>query len=390
MKAVILAAGEGQRLRPFTANKPKVMIKVGNKPILEYVVDALKEAGIREIVMVVGYKKERVIDYFGNGEKFGVKIEYVTQKQQLGTAHALKQAKDLVEGKFLVLPGDNIIDSETLKDVLSYDTFSVVYKVVEEPTKYGVLEVENGKVKRIIEKPEEEVSYLASTGIYLLDDRIFEFIGDERDLTNVVNVMIESGIDFFTVESKGLWLDIVYPWDILKVNDLALKHKGKSIAGKVESGVTIVGDVVIGEGSIIRSGSFIKGPVIIGVNSEIGANSVILPSTSIGDNTKVEEFCRIENCVIGENVVIGADSYVRDSVIDSGTIFEPKIVTISESAEVKVDGELRKVKSGAFVGEGCKIGAGSVLRGGAVIGNRCEIAPLKVICGKIDDVAKVL
>ena len=390
MKAVILAAGEGQRLRPFTATKPKVMIKVGNKPILEYVVEALKGAGIREIVMVVGYKKERVIDYFGNGGKFGVKIEYVTQKQQLGTAHALKQARDLVEGKFLVLPGDNIIDSEILEDVLSHDSFSVVYKVVEEPTKYGVLEVEDGRVRRIIEKPREEVSYLASTGIYLLDERVFEYIGDERDLTNVVNRMIESRIDFFAAESKGLWLDVVYPWDILRVNDLALKHRGKRIAGKVESGVTIVGDVVVGKGSIIRSGTYIRGPVVIGENCEIGANSVILPSTSIGDNTKVEEFCRIENCVIGESVVIGAGSYIKDSVIDYGTIFEPKVVTISEKAEVKVDGELHEIKSGAFVGEGCRIGAGSVLRGGAVVGNRCKVAPLKVICGRLEDEAMVL
>ena len=390
MKAVILAAGEGQRLRPFTATKPKVMIKVGNKPILEYVVEALKNSGVRDLTMVVGYKKDRVMDYFGNGKNFGVRIDYVIQKQQLGTAHALKQVEGKVSGKFIVLPGDNIIDSKTVESVISSEGYSIVYKVVKEPTKYGVLIVENGAVKKIVEKPKEEVSYLANTGIYLLDDGIFEFIGEERDLPNVINRMIESGKEFAAIRSEGVWLDVVYPWDIPKVNDLALSFRGKRIAGKVERGATIVGDVLIGKGSVVRSGAYIRGPAIIGENCEIGANSVILPATSIGDNAKIEEFSRVENCVIAENVTVGANSYLKDSVIDSGTVIEPKTVFMSERSEVRVDGEVREVKAGAFVGEGCRIGAGSVLRGGTIVGNYCNIAPLKVVHGKLEDNARVL
>ena len=118
MQAVVLAAGEGQRLRPFTANKPKVMIKVANKPILEFVIEALREVGILDVIIVVGYKKSRIIDYFENGSKWGVKIEYAIQHQQLGTAHALKQAEKYIkDDKFLVLAGDNIIDPETIKRI---------------------------------------------------------------------------------------------------------------------------------------------------------------------------------------------------------------------------------------------------------------------------------
>ncbi|GAG16823.1 unnamed protein product, partial [marine sediment metagenome] len=113
-QAVILAAGEGQRLRPLTVLKPKVMIPIADKPILQYVVEALAVNGVRHIIMVVGYRKEQVQDYFGSGEKLGVEIDYIVQKQQLGTAHALMHAKDAVEDRFLVLPGDNIIKSDTI------------------------------------------------------------------------------------------------------------------------------------------------------------------------------------------------------------------------------------------------------------------------------------
>jgi NDP-sugar pyrophosphorylase family protein len=118
-QAVILAAGEGQRLRPFTVTRPKVMLSIGGKPILEYVIEALAQNGIRKIVVVVGYRKEQIFDHFGNGEQLGVEIVYLTQDRQLGTAHALGQARSVVEKEFLVLGGDNLIDAETIAGFVS-------------------------------------------------------------------------------------------------------------------------------------------------------------------------------------------------------------------------------------------------------------------------------
>ncbi len=382
MQAVILAAGEGQRLRPFTANKPKVMIKVANKPILEFVVEALRDAGILDIVMVVGYKKGRIMSYFGNGSKWGVRIEYAVQQQQLGTAHALKQAERLIrDDEFLVLAGDNIVDSETIAKV--DEPWTLAYKRAEEPSKYGVLIVSDGRVERIVEKPERPISDIVNTGIYRFTSEIFEKIGDRTDLITVINSMIEEGYEFRCVEAN-VWVDVVYPWDIVNVNDFAMRFSGKIIAGKVEN-AQIIGDVSIGKNTIIRGNVYIKGPVIIGENCEIGPNAVVMPSTSIGDNVKIGAFCYIENSVIGDNVVIAPNSYIKDSVIDSGCVIGPKFTALSDFAEVKVGEEYRKVKAGVFVGERCRIGANVVAEAGTIIGNDVTVASLKTVRGFVPD-----
>lgn len=390
MKAVILAAGEGQRLRPFTASKPKVMIKVGNKPILRYVVEALRDAGISDIVIVVGYKKDRVMSYFEDGKKFGVKIEYAFQKQQLGTAHALRQTEDTLSGSFVVVPGDNIIDARTIKCALS-ERNSIVYKILENVSKYGVLKLkEDGSIEEIVEKPYEKVSYLANTGVYHLDSSVFDYIGDERDLTSVINVMIQDGVAFNAVETEGVWLDIVYPWDIPKVNEMALNFRGRKVAGKIESGVMIAGDVVVGEGCVIRSGTYIRGPVVMGENCEIGPNAVIGPGVSIGNNTRIEPFSVINNSVVGDNVKIGSGSRIEASVIDSGTKIMPGFTAVKDVASLDVDNRIVKLETGVFVGERCSIGAKVTAMPGTVIGNEVAVAPLKVISENIPDGSRVL
>ena len=382
MQAVILAAGEGQRLRPFTANKPKVMIKVANKPILEYVVEAVRDAGILDIVMVVGYKKSRIMDYFGDGSKWNVKIEYAIQRQQLGTAHALKQAEELIrDDKFLVLSGDNIVDSETIKRV--NEPWTLAYKEAEEPSKYGVIVVSNGIIKEIIEKPEKPVSNLINVGIYCFTPEIFERIGDMTDLVSVINSMIEDGYEFKCVRANT-WIDVVYPWDILKVNDFAMKFSGKVMAGKIEE-AKIIGDVSIGKNTIIRGNVYVRGPVVIGENCEIGPNAVIMPSTSIGDNVKIEAFSYVENSVIGDNVIISPSSYIKDSVIDRGCVIGPNLTALSDFTEIKVGDEHHRVKTGVFVGEGCNIGANVIAEAGAVVGNNVRITSLKVVRGVIPD-----
>jgi len=389
MKAVILAAGEGQRLRPFTASKPKVMIKVGNKPILQYVVEALRDSGIRDIVMVVGYRKDRVMEYFGDGKRFGVKIDYAIQKQQLGTAHALRQAENLVGDDFIVVSGDNIIDKEIVRSALAKKN-SVVYKVVDAPSKYGVIKLKNGKIVEIVEKPKDEVSYLANTGVYHFDSKIFDYLANENDLTAVLNRMIRDGFEFNAVESEGIWLDIVYPWDIPRVNELALNFKGKVISGKVERDVFISGDVIIGEGCVIRSGTYIRGPAIIGENCEIGPHAVIGPAVSVGNNTVIEPFSVVENSVIGDNVRIGSGGRLESSVVDSGTRIMPGFTAVKDSASVEVEGTVQKIETGAFIGERCYIGAKVTAMPGCIVGNEVEVSPLRTLSGVIPDKSRVL
>ena len=154
-QAIILAAGEGQRLRPFTVTRPKAMLSIADKPILRYVVEALARNGIRNIVLVVGYRKEQVYDYMGAGERFGVDITYVTQEAQLGTAHAMAQARAVAEEEFLVLPGDNLIEADTISDFLKVSPPAVLVKRVANPVGYGVVNTDRGEVKDIVEKPKE-------------------------------------------------------------------------------------------------------------------------------------------------------------------------------------------------------------------------------------------
>ena len=386
MQAVVLAAGEGQRLRPFTANKPKVMIKVANKPILEFVVESLRDAGVLDIIMVVGYRSSRIMDYFGNGKDWNVRIEYAIQKQQIGTAHALKQAEDLIrDDEFLVISGDNIIDAKTIEKVK--EPWTLAYKVSEEPSKYGVIELSNGKVKRIIEKPDRPISNLINTGVYCFGKDVFEFI-DVPDLVSVINRMIESGYEFKCVEAE-LWMDIVYPWDILKVNDLAMNFSGKTLSGKVEDSI-VIGDVIVGRNTIIRGNSYIRGPVIFGDNCEVGPNAVIMPSTSIGDNVRIGAFCYLENCVIGDNVTIAPNCHLVDCVIDDGCIVGPNTSVISGDAEIKVGKEHHYIKAGAFLGESCEIGANVVMDAGTILGNNVKVTHLKFVRGVIPDSSTIL
>ncbi|AGK61944.1 UDP-N-acetylglucosamine diphosphorylase/glucosamine-1-phosphate N-acetyltransferase [Archaeoglobus sulfaticallidus PM70-1] len=386
MQAVILAAGEGQRLRPFTAKKPKPMIEISGKPILEHLIEEVRKAGIRDIVLVVGYRRERIMDYFGSGRDFDVDIEYVIQEQQLGTANALKSAESLVENEFIVIGGDNIIDHETIKNVKKR-CFSIAYSISEDCSKYGAITFKNGFVKEIVEKPEEKLSYTVNTGLYCLSTDVFRYIDEERDLVNVINSMISDGYEFKAIEAR-LWQDIVYPWDILRLNSTKMPD-GKVIAGKVEKNVTVKGNVIIGEGSIIKAGTYIEGPVIIGENCEIGPNTVLKPYTTIGDNVSIEALTIISNSIIGDNCMIGSGANIKDSVIDRFTEIGCNFTVLGGEGIIEIDGIL-KANAGAFIGENCRIGNNIVVKPLTVIGNECMIEDMKVLSGVIPDKSRVL
>ena len=230
MKAVILAAGEGKRLRPFTETMPKVMLPVANKPILEHVFDALKNTGVIEVVCVVGYKKEVILEYFKDYD--GIKITYVTQEKQLGTAHALLQAKNNVNESLIVLSGDNIIDKKSIqKLVQDKSEYSILIKEHSHPSKYGVVFLEKQNLKEIVEKPKEETGKFISTGIYKLPKTIFSKIEKLskqgiHDLSSVVQSLLKDEIKISTIIAES-WMDIVYPWDLILINETMI-HKCKS------------------------------------------------------------------------------------------------------------------------------------------------------------------
>jgi len=389
-RAVILAAGEGQRLRPFTVLKPKVMIPIANKPILQYVVEALAANGVRHIAMVVGYKKEQVQDYFGSGEKHGVEIDYIVQKQQLGTAHALLQARDMVGDRFLVLPGDNIIEANTIAPLVEAKPSIILVKKQANISKYGVVTVRRRMIEDIMEKPHETASRLVNTGIYALNRDVFEFMDGETELPTVLRNMIGRGSKIAAQETEDTWLDAVYPWDILRLNDVALSSISSGIAGTVEKGVTIKGAVCIGRGTVIRAGCYLVGPLIIGENSEIGPYTCLFPATSIGDYVTISPFSNIRNSAIGNGVRIGPGSTLEDSIVDRGSVIGGHFSAYSGKAVIEVEGEYHTVDTGVVVGEYCAIGNNVIARSGVILGNLSKIDTLNVLSGKIPDQSLVM
>jgi UDP-N-acetylglucosamine diphosphorylase/glucosamine-1-phosphate N-acetyltransferase len=383
--AIILAAGEGQRLKPFTRYKPKVMIPIANHPILQYVVEALEKNGIRDIVIVVGYRREQIYDFFGAGEKFGVNIEYVVQEQQIGTAHALKQASDKVADDFLVIAGDNIVDTGIIGGLQGDCRPCMVLKEQENISKYGVVVIEDGMVRQILEKPARAPTNLVNTGIYRLNREVFDYIGEETRLTAVLQRMVNDGRGIAACKTDGIWLDVVYPWDILKLNSLALQTIPPSMAGQVEEGVVIKGPVSIGKGSVIRSNTYIVGPAAIGSGCEVGPSVCVFPGTSIGNNVSIFPFSELRNSVIADGAQIGAGSAIHNSVIDKNCVIGGRFTATSGTAEVKVEGEHHKVTVGAMLGEGCLIDDNVTVRPGVIVGNGARVAALNVIRNSLPD-----
>jgi glucose-1-phosphate thymidylyltransferase len=384
-QAVILAAGEGQRLRPFTVNRPKAMISIADKPILQFIIESLASNGIRNIVLVVGYRKEQVYDYLGSGERCGVNITYVNQLSQVGTAHALTQVRDAVEDEFLVLSGDNLIEAATIADFVQVEPEALLVKRVSDPFRYGVVNTDGGEVKSIVEKPREAQSNLINTGIYAFTRDIFKFTESVLDIPDALNNMLAEGYTIKARETGGTWLDVVYPWDIISLNNAVLKNIEVSLGGTIETGVTLKGKVVVGRDSIIRSGSCIYGPVVIGSGCDIGPQVCIMPATSIGDNVMIASFTEIKNSDIGDDVTIGPGCIISDSVIDKGCVFQGRFTALGGPGEVPVNGESPAINVGVIMGEECRIESGVTAQPGAIVGNYCQVKMTRVLSGRLPD-----
>lgn len=384
-QAVILAAGEGRRLRPFTVNKPKAMIYIAGKPVIQYVLESLASNGIREVILVVGYKCEQVFDYVRDGKRFGVEVKYITQSKQLGTGHALLQTRDAVQPEFLVLAGDKLITPGTISQFIQTGPTSIMVKREADPSRYGVVTVENGRLAGIVEKPVHPPSNLINTGIYIFDTSIFNYLENALDIPDALNEMQGRGRLITTLETSLPWLDVIYPWDILNLNAAVLQQIQATHNGTIESGVTIKGLVSLGEGTTIHANSYIAGPAVIGDGCEIGPNACIFPATSIANNVVVSPFSEIRNSVIGDDVHISSGAGIEDSVIDKGCIIGGHFCAFSEETEIKINKEYHTIKVGAMLGEGCHIGNGVVAHPGVIAGNYSQIKSFVNIRGRLPD-----
>ncbi|MFO8009353.1 MAG: sugar phosphate nucleotidyltransferase [Dehalococcoidia bacterium] len=399
MKAVILAAGEGKRMHPLTYTRPKVMVPLAGKPILEHVMLSIRNAGISEFIFVVGYFDEAVREYFADGEAYGVSIEYHTQRRQLGTADAIRNLPGLVEETFLLANGDAIAGAADITRLIERRRNTMALVSLEDTTDMGVVEVREGQVVRIHEKVAEPPSNLINAGIYILTPDIFPAIAStptssrgEYELTDSLQSIIDRG-EPVGCELLDSWLNISCPWDMLSANVEMMAEMEPRIDGEIEDSVVLRGPVSVDSGSLIRSGSYIVGPVIIGRDCEVGPNCYIRPATSIGDRCHIGAAVEVKNSIIMDGSHIPHHNYVGDSIIGENC----NLGAGTKVANLKLDNRNVQVghidtgrrKLGVIMGDRVRTGINSCLNIGCSIGNDAVIGPGMVARGVIRPRARV-
>lgn len=325
MKGLILSGGTGTRLRPITFTSAKQLVPVANKPILYYAIETIKDAGITDIGIIVGDTKEEVKGAIGDGSQFGVTVTYIEQEAPLGLAHAVKIAQDFIgDESFVMFLGDNLIKDGINSLVEEFETdrpnCQILLAKVPHPQQFGVAELENGRVKRLIEKPKEPPSDLALVGVYMFDKNIFEAVNailpswrNELEITDAIQYLVDSGYDVHPHVIKGWWKDTGKLEDMLEANRIMLEDIETRIDGVVDEDTKIHGKVIIEEGAQIHN-SVIRGPAIIGKNSKI-LHSYIGPFTSIHDNVTVTGSEIEHSIILAECVIESIGSRIEDSLL---------------------------------------------------------------------------
>ena len=318
MKGIILHGGHGTRLRPLTHTGPKQLLPIANKPMSQYCIESLREAGITDIAIIIGgLGSNKVREYYGNGEKFGVNITYIEQDEPRGIAHAIRLCKEFVNNeKFLVFLGDNIIQ-KPIRDFVGnfsksdYDA-TVLLCQVDNPSRFGIADVENEKIIKITEKPKKSTSNLAVTGIYLLTPLIFEVIDNlkpswrnELEITDALDNLLKQNDNIGYETITDYWKDTGTPEDILNANRQVLEH----ICGTADS--------VVDESSMILGGLSLRRFCIIGKNCKIDESASIGPHVSIGDDTIISSNVVIENSIIMSGCKIDGGLNIKDSIVSA-------------------------------------------------------------------------
>lgn len=325
MKALILSGGKGTRLRPITHTGAKQLVPVANKPILFYAIEAVRDAGITDIGIVVGDTHEEVREAVGTGEMWGVRVAYIQQDAPLGLAHAVKISESYIgDDHFVMFLGDNLI-KDGIKSLVDEYTGSganagILLAHVSNPREFGVAELESGRVVRLVEKPKNPPTDLALVGVYMFDRNIFEAVNTikpsargELEITDAIQYLVDHG---YRVEShiiSGWWKDTGKLEDMLEANRLILDGIETDIHGEVDEQSEIAGRVSVGKGSRVI-GSTIRGPAIIGEDCVI-ENAFVGPYTSINDRCVVRA-SEIEHSIILEDSrIVDIGSRLEDSLI---------------------------------------------------------------------------
>ncbi len=379
-KAVVLAAGEGKRLRPLTYTRPKCMIQLAGKPILQLVLENLKSVGVSEAAVVVKYKKETIMDYFAAHPVPGMKLSFIEQGESYGTAAAFGYAESFATDRFFGVAGDIIAEPEALKKLAEEadGEATAALRAVEDAREYGTAVVKGGKVAGFEEKVEKPKSNLANCSLYVFEPSIFKKIKSVKKSSRGEFEIIDLLLGATAVEVGGFWLDMGMPWQLFSANEFLLsklpekkdKVEDCKVRGKLimEKGAEIYdsvveGNVYIGEGAHVGPHAYIRGTTSIGRKCDIG-DSTTLKNAILFDHVNAKHLTYIGDSIVGSNCNFGAATQIANYRFDSGHI---KAVV----NDVVID--TKRNKLGAIIGDNTKMGVLCAVMPGKIIGDGCWI-----------------
>jgi UDP-N-acetylglucosamine diphosphorylase/glucosamine-1-phosphate N-acetyltransferase len=397
LQTILLAGGEGKRVFPLAVNRPKPMFKLLGKPLLQHVIDTLKEAGLKDYVVVVGHQGEQIKDYLKDGSKLGVNIEYTLQKQSLGMADALKTAEKLAEDNFFVVNADDIFEASLIKQMNQQfhkgDAEIILScKPVTQTWKFGIIQVEDEQVTDFVEKPPKgkEPSNLAVVGVYILTKQIFDYYKkipvSDHQYEDAILAFIKDRNVVKAVSYDQFFAGYKYPWDLFTINKHLMNKK--LTKQTIEEDVTISekasveGKVWLGKGAKVFANACVKGPCYIGENSVVGNNSLVRDYTSLGRGCVVGYSTEVKHSLVGDDCWFHTN-YVGDSIISDNCLFGAGTITANfrfDEKNIQVWVGDRRVDSGtnklgAIIGNNCKTGINSCLEPGVKIGPQSMVGP---------------
>lgn len=338
IKAVLMAGGKGSRIRPLTLSRPKPMIPVANRPMIEYIVEKIKESGLSEIIVTLSYLKSQIKSLLEKNYPY-MNIKYSVEKKPLGTAGGVKKASRYIDDTFFVLSGDVLVDVD-LKEILSFHKekkalATMVLTPVPDPSQFGIAILDNNnQIIQFKEKPSphQVFSKIANTGTYIFEPEIFDYIDSKKNNENheidfskdIFPQLINERAGIYGFVFEGYWNDVGRPKTYLQANYDVLNQKiaPEPRGQKMKEGVGKLGNIWIGEGVEIKDKVRIIGPVMIGDGCVIGNNCVIGRNTVIGSNVCLEKNSNIKGSVLFSDSVIKKASYLKDCIVDSGCIIE--------------------------------------------------------------------
>jgi UDP-N-acetylglucosamine diphosphorylase / glucose-1-phosphate thymidylyltransferase / UDP-N-acetylgalactosamine diphosphorylase / glucosamine-1-phosphate N-acetyltransferase / galactosamine-1-phosphate N-acetyltransferase len=376
IKAIILAAGRSTRTWPLTVNRPKPLLKIIDKTIIEHNLIQLKGI-VKEVIIVVGFMKEEIKKLLGDTFD-GITLRYINQEKQLGTGDAVLRCKKFLNNseKLLILAGDDLYSAKDINALIKKKEGALATEV-DCPDQFGIFKLDRlQRVQDLIEKPESSIGNLANNSCYLVSSEIIDFLEDaslskrgEIELTSaILEYAKNKKRDFFIIKTKDYWFPIAYPWNYLEANVFFLNRiREWKNQGRIEKNVTIERNVWIGKGTIIKSGTYIEGPAYIGKECIIGPGAYIRKDTVIMDkvttraeiydsvimdNSTAKHNCYIGHSVIGKNVNIGAGTITSDYRHDGSTH-----TTLIKGKKIAT----KRRKLGAFIGDNVKTGIGTLI-----------------------------